>query len=151
MRKTLCRTLLLLPVITLLSFGCYQADVINDTSEIVKTISESIKMKQQKTKDSKIVEGDWKREDAPYQIKITEVRSGGRIKLGYFNPRSVNVGKASWMDTSGILKIYIELRDENYPGSNYTLTYLPEKDLLVGKYYQAVEKETFDVVFIREK
>jgi len=76
---------------------------------------------------------------------------GGMMKAEYFNPKSINVGKAMWADAEGFLKIYIELSDENYPGSNYTLTYYPEKDLLAGKYYQAVEGTTYDVGFSRAK
>lgn len=51
----------------------------------------------------------------------------------------------------GVLRIYIELRDENYPGSNYNLIYYPERDLFAGKYFQAVERVTYDVGFTRVK
>ena len=37
----------------------------------------------------------------------------------------------------GALKLFIELRDVGYPGSTYTLTYLPAGDRLTGVYYQA--------------
>jgi hypothetical protein len=36
-----------------------------------------------------------------------------------------------------------------YPGSKYTLLYDPERDALMGLYYQAVQKQSFDVMFIR--
>ena len=73
------------------------------------------------------------------------------MKAGYFNPRSINVASALWALTDGVLKIYIELRDENYPGSNYNLIYYPERDLLAGKYFQAVGRITYDVGFARAK
>jgi DNA modification methylase len=60
-----------------------------------------------------------------------------------------NVGKANWEESNGSLKIIIELRDVNYPGSTYTLSYLPDRDVLAGDYYQAVEGITFYVEFAR--
>jgi hypothetical protein len=51
----------------------------------------------------------------------------------------------------GRIQVFVELRDVNYPGSTYTLIYDPEQDRLNGYYYQAVQKVTFDVVFIRKK
>ena len=108
---------------------------------------------QQKNKaiDKKVLLGNWVRTDSDYKIKISEVAKEGKLKAGYFNPKSINVSKASWTNTKGVLKIYIELRDENYPGSNYSLTYYPEKDMLAGKYFQAVTGETFDILFSRVK
>jgi hypothetical protein len=35
-------------------------------------------------------------------------------------------------------QVVVELRDVNYPGSTYTLTYDPGTDRLTGTYYQAV-------------
>ncbi|MBK9099270.1 MAG: hypothetical protein IPM14_14355 [bacterium] len=67
----------------------------------------------------------------------------------YFNPYPINVGKASWQHISGNIKIIVELRDVNYPGSTYTLNYLPDRDILAGDYYQAVEGLTFYVEFAR--
>jgi hypothetical protein len=49
------------------------------------------------------------------------------------------------------IKVEIELRDTGYPGSSYTLLYDPYKDALLGFYYQAVQKQNFDVVFVRMK
>ncbi len=37
----------------------------------------------------------------------------------------------------------------NYPGSTYTLTYVADKDLLVGIYYQALQQQSFEVYFER--
>ena len=75
----------------------------------------------------------------------------GVMKAGYFNPKSINVSKASWSPANGAINIYIELRDVNYPGSNYNLTYFTGNDTLVGKYFQAVEGVTYDVGFSRKK
>lgn len=95
--------------------------------------------------------GDWVRTDANYLIRITEVNDGGTMSAQYFNPNPINVGKANWEASYGNLKIIVEMRDVNYPGSTYTLNYLPDRDMLAGEYYQAVEGLTFYVEFSRRK
>ena len=50
---------------------------------------------------------------------------------------------------NGSLEVFVELRDVNYPGSNYTLIYDREKDLLAGVYFQATMQQTYDVTFSR--
>jgi hypothetical protein len=99
--------------------------------------------------DNQLLQGSWMRTDAEYQIKLSEVQDNGIIKAQYFNPRPINVSKSEWVNAEGFLKIYVELRDENYPGSNYNLTYIPERDMLVGDYFQAVESVTYYVEFVR--
>ena len=101
--------------------------------------------------DKNVLVGNWVRTDAPYQIKISAVEEDGNLKAGYFNPNPINVGKAMWDNKDGLLKIYVELRDENYPGSNYKLNYSAEKDALAGEYFQAVEGSTYNVAFTRVK
>ncbi len=138
-------------VIAVLSFSCNQAEEKNETTDPSSTTSEPVAGKPRKLADSSLLVGDWMRTDAPYEIKISEMSANGIMKVGYFNPRSINVGKASWSPADGAIKIYIELRDVNYPGSNYNLTYFPGNDTLVGKYFQAVEGVTYDVGFSRKK
>ena len=43
--------------------------------------------------------------------------------------------------------VMIELQDQNYPGSIYTLEYQPQGDRLTGIYFQAVEKVSYNVEF----
>ena len=76
---------------------------------------------------------------------------GGRLDAAYFNPKSINVGRAEAIQQGGAVKVTVELRDVNYPGSTYTLTYDAKTDRLVGRYFQAVTGETFDVYFVRLK
>lgn len=95
--------------------------------------------------------GSWVRTDSPYEIRILEVRSDGNILAGYFNPSSINVGRANWSKSDAVLSLYVELQDRNYPGSNYVLRYLPDQDVLMGKYFQAVEGATYDVAFSRKQ
>ncbi len=73
------------------------------------------------------------------------------MDAGYFNPRSVRVAKADALRDGDELKVFVELRDVNYPGSTCTLAYDPASDQLKGIYYQAVEHQRFSVAFVRIK
>jgi|SRR5436190_10556363 len=142
-------------VITMIVVACQQQEKKSDrpasTASTTNTVSEPVKPQEQKAFDRSILIGDWIRTDAEYRITISELPDDGTLKAGYFNPNPINVGKAGWSFSEGMMKLYIELRDENYPGSNYNLVYYPEKDLLAGKYFQAVEGVTYDVGFFRKK
>lgn len=104
-----------------------------------------------KEADKNLLIGDWVRTDAQYLIRITQVNDDGSMTAQYFNPNPINVGKANWESSYGNLKAMVEMRDVNYPGSTYTLNYLPDRDILAGEYYQAVEGMTFYVEFTRRK
>ena len=99
--------------------------------------------------DKNTLIGDWVRTDAQYLIRITEVNDDGTMTAQYFNPNPINVGKANWESNYGNLKVIVEMQDVNYPGSTYALNYLPDRDMLAGEYYQAVEGLTFYVEFSR--
>ena len=149
-----CWLLLLCFAITTIVVACDQQKEKKESDGSVSTTNtgkEPVKLQEQKTFDRSVLVGDWIRTDAEYRIAISEMRDDGTLKAGYFNPNAINVGKAGWGFSEGTMKIYIELRDENYPGSNYNLVYYPEKDLLAGKYFQAVEGITYDVGFLRKR
>jgi hypothetical protein len=93
--------------------------------------------------------GRWQRADGGYIIEVRSVEPGGRMNAAYFNPRPINVAKAEASQGGGAVSVFIELRDVNYPGSTYSLTYDPANDSLKGIYFQAAIKQTFDVYFIR--
>ena len=95
--------------------------------------------------------GRWQRTDGGYVIEIKRVATDGTMQAAYFNPRPINVSQAKASEFKDHLKIEVELRDTGYPGSSYTLLYDPDKDALLGFYYQAVQKQNFDVVFVRMK
>lgn len=95
--------------------------------------------------------GKWLRPDGGYVIDITSAEDGGKLSAAYFNPQPIHVSKAEASQAGTATKVFIELRDVNYPGSTYTLTYVPEKDLLVGIYYQALQQQSFEVYFERMK
>jgi hypothetical protein len=93
--------------------------------------------------------GNWLRTDGPYTIEIKEVKEEGNLSAEYFNPNLINVGRAGWRIKNEELQMYVELRDENYPGSIYQLAYNEEADILSGTYYQAVSRQTYEVKFKR--
>jgi hypothetical protein len=91
--------------------------------------------------------GVWLRSDGTYRIEITEVKEDGTLIAKYFNPDPINVGKSGWRIQNDELQLFVELSDENYPGSFYELTYDAVSGMLSGTYYQAVSKETYEVSF----
>jgi len=70
--------------------------------------------------------GRWLRPDGGYVVEIRSAQVDGRLDAAYLNPRPINVSRAEWRRDGGGLRVFIELRDVNYPGSTYTLGYVPE-------------------------
>lgn len=102
-----------------------------------------------KAPDAQRLVGQWVRPDGGYVLEVREVRKDGSLKAAYFNPRPINVAKAELRRKDGKLTVFVELRDINYPGSTYTLQYDPASDRLKGTYFQAVEKQRYDIEFKR--
>jgi len=101
--------------------------------------------------DFKSLMGRWQRTDGSYVIEIRSIAPDGKIKAGYFNPRSIHVEKAQATKDKERIKVEMTLRDVGYPGSAYTLVYVSEKDVLLGYYYHALSRQYFDVLFVRMK
>ena len=95
--------------------------------------------------------GRWLRPDGGYILEIRAVDASGKIDAVYLNPRPINIAKAEATRDGTALKVFVELRAPNYPGSTYTLTYDREHDQLQGIYFQAVQQQRFDVEFVRMK
>ncbi len=93
--------------------------------------------------------GEWIRPDGGYVIEVRSISDGGKMDASYFNPKSINVHKAEASRDGAITKVFIELRDANYPGSTYDLAYDAQKDQLAGIYYHAGLRQSFDVIFRR--
>lgn len=138
---------LLVLVIILSSFSCKKQQDKKESSFPVLAAT----MKQEQSVDKRLLIGEWTRTDAPYQIKITDVLESGKLVLAYFNPKSIDLGKAYWTKTETILSVYIELQDEDFPDSYYKLNYNIERDVLVGQYFQTVGVTSFPVEFVRTK
>ena len=99
--------------------------------------------------DAQILEGRWIRPDGGYVLELGEIKKDGSLKASYFNPRPIKVFSTKWSRKEGKINVFVELRDINYPGSKYNLQYDPKSDRLKGTYFQAVEKQTFDIEFVR--
>jgi len=97
------------------------------------------------------LEGRWVRPDGGYILELREIKKDGSLNAAYFNPRPINVFRAEVSRKKGRITLFVELRDVNYPGSKYSLQYDPKTDRLKGTYFQAVERQTYDIQFVRTK
>ena len=97
------------------------------------------------------LKGRWMRPDGGYVIEIKAIDAHGKMLAAYFNPRPINVSVAETAAEGTTVKVFIELRDVNYPGATYHLTYDPEKDQLRGVYFQPALQQSFEVFFVRLK
>ena len=101
-------------------------------------------------KASEKLTGKWLRADGPYTVEITSVKKEGVLEIAYFNPKPIPDGQGSWRISDDELKVFIILNDVNYQGSTYELTYNERSENLVGIFYQAKVKQTFDVYFVKK-
>ena len=63
------------------------------------------------------LKGRWLRAEGSYIVEVRSVEASGKMNAAYFNPRPINVAKAEATRAGEDLKIFVELRDVNYPGS----------------------------------
>lgn len=99
----------------------------------------------------KVVAGEWARTDGPYTLRVQNVTSDGSADVTYFNPGEIHVAESRVSTQKGLIKLYVKLQDEGYPGCTYTLYYYTEEDALAGFYYQAAMDQTFEVIFLRKE
>jgi hypothetical protein len=95
--------------------------------------------------------GRWLRADGGYVLELRGGDLSGVLQAGYFNPKSINVSRAVWMQGGAGLQVAVELNDVGYPGSTYVLTYDAQADRLAGKYTQPSMQQSFEVEFARER
>jgi hypothetical protein len=95
--------------------------------------------------------GNWMRTDGDYIISIRGVDADGKVHAAYFNPNPIKVSQAKISSKGNAIMLFVELRDEGYPGSKYNLTYKPGDDILEGTYFQAQAQQLYEVVFFRTK
>lgn len=93
--------------------------------------------------------GKWLRPDGGYVLEVSGVDADGKMDAAYFNPRSIHVARATATAGGDATKVFVELRDVNYPGSTYTLAYDAQSDQLKGVYFQALLGQNFEVFFVR--
>ena len=99
--------------------------------------------------DFQRLEGKWVRPDGGYTLELKNIKKDGSMTAAYFNPRPIRVFRAEAAQKDGAITLFVELRDVNYPGSTYNLKYDAAMDRLKGTYFQAVERKTFIVEFVR--
>jgi hypothetical protein len=97
------------------------------------------------------LKGRWQRPDGGYVIEIRAIDAAGKMEAGYFNPRPIRVSRAHAALEGTAVKVFLELRDTNYPGATYHLTYDPDRDQLRGVYFQPALQQRFDIFFHRMK
>jgi hypothetical protein len=100
--------------------------------------------------DIEVLKGAWVRPDGGYVILIDSVAAGGELQAMYFNPNPLPFAKAQASREGGTPRAQFELRAGGYNGSTYELRYEPGSDRLVGTYYQAVARQSFEVQFVRK-
>jgi hypothetical protein len=100
--------------------------------------------------DVEAIVGRWRRTDGGYVIDVRGLDAAGNLRVAYYNPRPINVSQAQVVKSSAGLHVFVELRDQGYPGATYRLDYNGENDALVGIYHQPALQQSFDVVFLRE-
>jgi hypothetical protein len=91
----------------------------------------------------------WVRPDGGYILELREFGNDGSLAAAYYNPKPINVARAAWRPAKEGIDVFVELRDVNYPGSTYTLHYDPKTDRMQGIYFQAVQRQSYEVTFIR--
>ena len=99
--------------------------------------------------DFRILQGKWLRADGGYVLEIRRTEGDGRLEAAYFNPSPIRVAQAQAKTDQRLIHVFVELRDQGYPGCTYNLVYDPGNDCLAGTYFQAAMGETYAVVFTR--
>ena len=117
---------------------------------VTATVStESSQVGEERRSNFGFLKGRWARLDGDYVLEIRSVDVDGQLRAAYYNPAPIKVSRAEVKMDGAAVKIFVELNDYNYPGCKYNLTYIPKQDRLVGTYYQAALRETYDVMFER--
>jgi hypothetical protein len=145
------RIQLLLSLAIFILASCNAPSGNNKTDSQSQSAVDTATQPNMKIPDYNLLAGDWLRTDGGKTIRIKSVLSGGQLDAEYFNPNPIHVGQAEWLAKNNSLVIVVELQDVNYPGSRYALEYFPAEDELAGIYYQAVDRENYEVEFVRQK
>jgi hypothetical protein len=96
------------------------------------------------------ITGEWLRTDGSYVLNIQKFNDDSTLTTIYLNPKPIHIAETGWKVQEGFVYLFVRFDDEGYPGSYYSLGYLPEEDKLYGFYYQAVMDQEFEVLFERK-
>jgi hypothetical protein len=94
--------------------------------------------------------GKWLRADGGYVLELRSAELSGVVQAAYFNPKSINVSRAIWMQGATGFQVVVELNDVGYPGATYVLSHDAQSDRLIGKYNQPAMQQSFDIEFVRQ-
>lgn len=94
--------------------------------------------------------GTWIRPDGGYKLVIKSIGADGKAEAQYFNPNPIRVSEANAALKDGTATLFVKFDDVNYTGSTYALTLASDKKRLAGKYFQATQKQTYEIFFERE-
>jgi hypothetical protein len=94
--------------------------------------------------------GSWIRPDGGYNLHIMAFNKN-TVDAAYYNPNPIMVSETQWKIQDGYVYLFVKFDDVGYEGSYYSLGYYPDKDILMGFYYQAAMNQKFDIYFEREK
>jgi hypothetical protein len=94
--------------------------------------------------------GTWIRPDGGYKLVVKSIAADGKAEVQYFNPNPIHVAEASTALKDGAATLFVKFEDVNYTGSTYNLTLGADKNRLEGKYFQATQKQTYDIFFERQ-
>jgi hypothetical protein len=94
--------------------------------------------------------GKWVRSDGGYVLEIRGGDLSGVLDAGYFNPKSIHVSRAIWMQGPAGFQVVVELNDVGYPGATYVLSHDSKSDRLVGQYNQPSMQQSFEIDFVRQ-
>lgn len=95
--------------------------------------------------------GQWLRPDGGYVLSLEKFETDGSLKASYFNPKKINVHESFWKIIDEKIYVMVELRDVNYPGSRYVLSYDEKNDFLTGVYFNAAYQQSFEIYFERKR
>jgi len=95
--------------------------------------------------------GEWLRPDGGYVLSVTGVGPDGRAAVAYLNPRPIRVARAQARQEGELVRLAVEFDDVNYRGSTYNLGYDAASGQLKGIYYQATQRQQYDVAFVRQR
>ena len=130
-----------------------KAEVLQKAEENEAASSESTEREAKPVKEISEISldtllGKWLRPDGNYVIQINAIKEDKKIDAQYFNPNPINISRAEVIPDNN-LRIFIEFDDRGYEGSSYDLTYDPQNDALIGKYFQATYGQTYQIGFVR--
>lgn len=94
--------------------------------------------------------GTWVRPDGGYKLVIKAIGADGKADVQYFNPNPIHVAEANATLKEGVPTLFVKFEDVNYTGSTYDLALASDKNRLEGKYFQATQKQTYEIFFERQ-